>query len=458
MVRVREEGGLQRGKLGNALGLACARRSLYTIGMNGSLAPIGLNDISVYVPRNSLNLEVLRRIRVEQDPGLEKHLQRALATTGQRAMRFPGPTEDTVTLAAEALKRLLSSSAARPLDGLRFLTLGTETSVDMSKSGSSYVLGLLQKSGYSLPSNLSSFQVQHACAGGTLALLTTAGFLQAAGREDDSSIVLTSDIARYKAPSTAEVTQGAGATGLWLTRHPDLLELDLATTGFASHDVDDFFRPLGSTIAKVKGGYSLACYNEALSEAFEDHCARAGVSPGDELESIDLFCLHVPYALMPISAMDKLLAKHLGLDAAGARSFLEKRGFFQALEATAEIGNLYTGSLWLNLAFSLEERLQTLGPEMAGKRVLMASYGSGNTMAVFTGKIAALAPAVIGRWNLEGLLRDKKEPPFEAYEYWLDTHRTFENYPAILERYPPQAGHFALTGLREDGYREYSFV
>jgi hydroxymethylglutaryl-CoA synthase len=426
--------------------------------MNGSFAPIGLNDLSVFVPRNSLNLEVLRRIRVEEDPGLEKHLQRALATTGQRSMRFPSPTEDTVTLAAEALRLLLAPPKAPPLTGLRFLTLGTETSVDMSKSGSSYVLGLLQKSGHNLPFNLSSFQVQHACAGGTLALLTTAGFLQAAGREDDSSIVLTSDIARYKAPSTAEVTQGAGATGLWLARHPDLLVLDLPTTGFASHDVDDFFRPLGSTIAKVKGGYSLACYNEALSEAFEDHCSRAGVRPGDELESIDLFCLHVPYALMPISAMDKLLAKHLGLDAASSRSFLENRGFFKALEATAEIGNLYTGSLWLNLAFSLEERLQTLGSAMAGKRVLMASYGSGNTMAVFTGTIAAGAPEVIGRWNLEGLLRDKNEPPFQAYQYWLDTHRTFENYPAILERFPPEVGRFALTGLREDGYREYSLI
>ena len=79
-------------------------------------------------------------------------------------------------------------------------------------------------------------------------------------------------------------------------------------------------------------------------------------------------------------------------------------------------------------------------------------------LIAFTGTIAAGAPEVIGRWNLEGLLRDKNEPPFQAYQYWLDTHRTFENYPAILERFPPEVGRFALTGLREDGYREYSLV
>jgi hydroxymethylglutaryl-CoA synthase len=338
---------------------------------------------------------------------------------------------------------------------LRFLTLGTETGVDMSKSGSAYVLGLLQKAGYRLPTNLSSFQVQHACAGGTLALLTVAAFLQVAGRDGETAAVLTSDIARYKAPSTAEVTQGAGATALLVARNPDLLELDLPTAGFASHDVDDFFRPLGSTIAKVRGGFSLACYHESFAEAFEDHCRRAGVAPAQELESIDAFFLHVPYALMPVSAMEKLLAKHLGLAPSAAEAFLDDRGFFAGLEATAEIGNLYTGALYLSLAFGLAERARVWGTATAGKKVLLASYGSGNTMAVFGGRLAPRAGATIARWNLDELLADHVEPPFEAYQAWLDTVRTPENYPALLAAVPAPAGRFALTGLREDGYREY---
>jgi hydroxymethylglutaryl-CoA synthase len=325
----------------------------------------------------------------------------------------------------------------------------------MSKSASSYVLGLLQTSGYPLPLNLASFQVQQACVGGTLGLVTVAGFLQAAGQGHDAAVVLTSDIARYKAPSTAEITQGAGAAALWVSRNPDLLELDLATVGLASRDVDDFFRPLGSTIAKVKGRYSQSCYHQSLVDAFEDHCRRAGVSPSDELDSIDAFFLHVPYATLPATAMEVLLVKHLGLDSAGARRFLEDRGFFAGLDAASYIGNLYTGSLYLGLAFSLAERVKAWGSATAGKKVLLASYGSGNTMVAMTGRLAPRGAATVARWELAPLLSDFDDPGFDAYETWLTLDRQSETYAALVAADPPKPGRFALTGLREDGYREY---
>lgn len=425
---------------------------------NMTPAPVGIHDLALAVPRRRIDLNELAAHRIAEDAALERHLTRALATTGQKAMRYPGPTEDTVTLAAEALRSVIATRPNFELSSLRFLALGTETGVDMSKAASSYVMGLLQKAGYAVPTSLSSFQVQHACAGGTLALLTIAGFLQAAGRDSDTAAILTSDIARYKAPSTAEITQGAGASALLVGRHPDLLELDLASTGFASHDVDDFFRPLGSVVAKVKGGYSLACYHESLAEAFEDHCARAGVDPGEELRSIDAFFLHVPYALMPVSAMEKLLEKHLKLDANASRAFLNERGFFAALEATAQIGNLYTGSLYLSLAFGLTERVRTWGAATPGKKVLLASYGSGNTMAVFTGQLAPRAVQTVSRWNLDALLSDFETHPMSDYQAWLDTVRTPENYAAIVAQSASGTGRFALTGLREDGYREYGIL
>jgi hydroxymethylglutaryl-CoA synthase len=418
------------------------------------LPPVGIHDLALAVPRNRIDLADLAARRVAADPALETHLARALATTGQKAMRYPSVTEDTVTLAAEALRTVLDRRTDVDWNALRFLTLGTETSVDMSKAGSSYVLGLLQKAGYPLPSSLSSFQVQHACAGGTLSLLTVAAFLQAAGRDGETGVVLTSDIARYKAPSTAEVTQGAGASALVVARNPDLLELDLATAGFASHDVDDFFRPLGSVIAKVKGGYSLACYHETLAEAFADHCRRAGTTPAAELESIDAFFLHAPYAAMPQVAMEKLLATHLGLDQPAAQRFLDDRGFGTSLAATSQIGNLYTGSLYLALASGLADRVKAWGPTTQGKKVLLASYGSGNTMAVFTATLAPRAQATVGRWDLSSLT-DTHPGSFDDYLAWLAITKTPENYAALVAANPPEPGRFALLGLREDGYREY---
>ncbi len=373
-------------------------------------------------------------------------------------MRYPSPWEDTVTLAAEALRSVLDQRRDTDLSGLRFLVLGTETGVDMSKSGSTYVLGLLQRAGRPLPSSLSSFQIQQACAGGALALLTVGAFLQAAGRDGETAAILTSDIARYQAPSTAEVTQGAGASALLVARNPNLVELDFATAGFASHDVDDFFRPLGSTIAKARGRFSIECYNDAFLEAFEDHCRRAGTSPAEELASVDAFFLHVPYANMPMVAMEALLAKHLNLDSAGARAFLQERGFFASLESSAEVGNLYTGGLFLSLASGLAERARVWGAATAGKKVLLASYGGGNTMAVFAGTMAPRAAETIARWDLEALLKDFTSPPFEHYQAWLDTVKSPATYAALYADQPPPAGRFALMGLREDGYREYGLV
>jgi hydroxymethylglutaryl-CoA synthase len=50
---------------------------------------------------------------------------------------------------------------------------------------------------------------------------------------------------------------------------------------------------------------------------------------------------------------------------------------------------------------------------MVGKKVLMASYGSGNTMALFTGRVAQDAPKVVKDWNLDMLLNNQEEAPFE---------------------------------------------
>lgn len=420
-----------------------------------TLPSVGLHDLSLFVPETSLDLQTLILERVKADPQLQVHLERALKTTGQSALRFPLPWEDSTTLAAEACRVLLTQNAVDPTS-VRFLSLGTETSVDMSKAGSSYVLGLMQKSGLALPASLATFQVQHACAGGTLAMLTIAGFLQAAGKDSDTGIVLTGDVARYQAPSTAEVTQGAGASALLLGRQPRLLSFDLDTTGFFSKDVDDFFRPLGSTIAKVKGGFSVLCYYEALIGAFEDHCARAGVSPAEELKSIDLFVLHVPYAQMPVGAMEKLLHKHLGLNQAQSREFLEERGFFAGLEPTSQIGNLYTGSLYLSLAYSLQERLHHFGPGLTGKKVMLASYGSGNTMSVLTGRIQPSAAQVMASWNLDRLLHHYQTSSWATYLDWIALDRTSATYPQILADNPVLPGRYYLARIREDGYREYA--
>lgn len=276
---------------------------------------VGITDIQIYLPLPKIDLDTLVDQRVREIPKLERHLARARRATGQRAIRFTSVWEDTSTLAASSAYKLIRENPELDLSDLRYLTVGTESGVDHSKPVSAHVEGMLQMAGVDIPESLSRFQVQHACAGATLALLSVSALLKASGRGHESGIVMCSDIARYKPHTTAEVTQGAGAVALLVETGPKLLELDLSSQGYCSRDTDDFFRPLGSKTAQVRGTYSMQCYRETLDLAFVDHCNQIGKAPADVLEETDLFALHTPFRNLPESAMTALLAKHLDLDA-----------------------------------------------------------------------------------------------------------------------------------------------
>ncbi len=418
-------------------------------------ASVGINDINLYLPSPRMDLNALVEQRVMENPRLETHLERARRTTGQRAIRFPEPWEDSATMAAQAALGLVMNTTEAERGGLRHLAVGTETGVDHSKPLSAYVQGMLERAGAGVPRSVSSFQVQHACAGGTLGLLSVAGLLAAGGREGESGLVVSTDIARYETETTAEITQGAGAAALHVARSPRLLELDLSSVGFWSMDVDDFFRPLGSTVAQVRGTFSMKCYWDGLEAAFLDHARRTGQEPAQALRETDLFALHTPFRNMPQSALERLLGKVLGLDAEAARAFLGERGFFEGVDPIADIGNMYSGSLWAVLAFLLEERYRSLGERIVGKRVLLASYGSGNTMIVLSGRVAASAPQVISRWNLSRVLEGAREADYDEYSAWTAGPAGARHHDSVMEQAILPPGAFFLAGIRKDGYREY---
>jgi hydroxymethylglutaryl-CoA synthase len=418
---------------------------------------VGISDIGIYVPPPAMAMETLVEHRVRQNPRMERHLERACRVTGQKVIRFPELWEDSATLAAKAAHSLVAGNPAIDVRSIRHLAVGTETGVDHSKPMSAYVQGMLQKAGIELPGSLSSFQVQHACAGGTMAMLGVAGMLAVGRRADDCGIVVNSDVARYETESTAEITQGAGAVALHVACSPRLLSLDLATLGFFSADVDDFFRPLGSTTARVDGGYSMRCYWESLEAAFLDHCARAGTKPDQTLLDTDYFVLHTPFRNMPESAMEKLLGKVLGYDAERTRSFLAERSFAAGIDPLARIGNIYNGSLPVALAFLLRDRWRALGEAIVGKRVLLASYGSGNTMVVIACRVEAQAVQVISRWDLDRIFSTARPASMEEYDAWTAGPVQPELQARLMENASPPPDAFVLTGIRKDGYREYTY-
>ena len=418
---------------------------------------IGISDIALYIPSPKITIEAILSARIKENPTFANRLRRAVDTTGQKAIRFPDVFEDNATIAANSAKRLLDMNSDNDLSNLRYLAVGTETAVDMSKPVSAYVGGMLQRAGYALPATISNFQVQHACAGGTLAMLSVAALLQAGPRKNENGIVICSDIARYDAPSTAEITQGAGATSLLIEHNPSLVELDMETQGYSSSDVDDFFRPLGSITAKVKGLYSMQCYHSALDEALKDHASRNGKALSDIINETDMFVFHVPFAQMAVNAIKRLLKQHLRLGEPAAEAFLNVRGFRRALEATAQVGNIYTGALYLNMAAQLSENYALYGRDIIGKKMLITSYGSGNTMIVLSGRVSERAPKQLERWNIPAQLNHDRQASWDEYERWmrLPADRPSKEIPIEDTERPHNI--FILDGIREDGYRQYSY-
>jgi hydroxymethylglutaryl-CoA synthase len=413
--------------------------------------PLGISDIGVYIANRGLPVDDLIKGRSQGDLALQERLHRSNEISGQQYVRFPQPWEDSVTMAAEAARRVLHRNQDKAQGPIRLLSVGTETSVDHAKPVAAYVQGLLKTGGIDLGTSLTTLQLQHACAASTMGLLHSAGYMSMGGRAGERALVLSTDISRYLSASSAELTQGAGAVSVLVEHNPKLLTLDLGTVGQYSTDADDFFRPLGQSAAQVRGGHSIKCYRKAFVAAFKDHCDRRNESEKDVIRNTDFFVLHTPFRNMPEMAFEWFLHKH-GLGGNGDGLFARTEGscLKDATHEVAFSGNLYNGSLYFVLAHLLQNLYHKLGHGMIGKRIILGSYGSGATMIVLSVTIAERAVDVVKQWALPNRNSNVTRETFETFQQWAETYDADR-----CQGTPPEPNQFYLKEIRNDGYRLY---
>ena len=427
----------------------------------------GISDIAYYVPAPTLRVGDLRRHREGQGDDIAR-FDRARDYTGQEEMRIPDWYEDTVTMVAEATRKLLARNPRVGLDTIRHYSCGTETPQDYAKPVSSYCQGLVQVEGMNIGPNVAISEVKHACAAGTYALLNVLAGMSIEARRGlpCTGIVTMGDVARYRGGSSAELTQGAGSVALLLERNPRLLAIEPAVVGTYSHSVDDFFRSLGDSCASVKGRYSIDCYREALLGAYEDYKDRALASGhqtrpagGHFLDGVDYAVFHAPFQSMPLKAMEELLSQRRGMSAAQAAAEAQRLGVHAGLKTVARTGNLYTASLYFCLGGLLVEEFERLGDSIEGKRILLFSYGSGNTMLVFSATVMPGAGRVIERLGLwDSIESDRRLLSAKQYQELMSLDRSDRAaYNAVADQSLPDLpdGRYALAWIREDGYRVY---
>ena len=316
---------------------------------------VGIDQIGFYTPNKYVDMVDLAHARNE-DPN------KFLIGIGQNKMSVADQTQDAVSMGINATLRYLDQ-IAREKVGL--LIVGTESSVDQSKSASLFI-----KSALALPANVRTFEVKEACFGMTAGIMIARDYVRL--HPHHSAIVIGSDIARYGVNTGGEVTQGAGSISMLIKSDPQILTINKGHSSY-SEDINDFWRPNDSAVAVVDGKYSKNVYLDFFKQTFTAYRKQTGIKTSD----FTALLYHLPFVKMgfkanewAITAQDEKTKKHL------------TENFTAAARYGKEVGNIYTASLYLSLLSLLENAKLP-----ANAKIGLFSYGSGAMGEFYSGQI-----------------------------------------------------------------------
>jgi hydroxymethylglutaryl-CoA synthase len=285
---------------------------------------------------------------------------------------------DAVTLAVGAAKRALSRWDGS-LEDIGLIALGTESAKDMSRPLSAWVAEKLGLSG-----TVRSYEVKHACYGGTLALRQALEWKWSGASAGKAALVIASDVALYSIGDPGEPTQGAGAVAM-IIDEPTVAAVSSESFPFSS-PAFDFWRPVGDAFPSVDGQLSLDCYKRAVSECFG--ALIGGRDARNVLDRYRALCFHVPFPKMVKKAVLHL-GEELGWSSEDAEELYRSK-VEDTLEWNQLSGNAYTASLWISVARALVGLRE-------GTPITAFSYGSGygaELLELTAGPAAASAPWV----------------------------------------------------------------
>jgi len=363
--------------------------------LNEATAALGIEAISVYVPRHYLDLRDLAEVNGVDPRKYNDGL-------GCLRMAIPSPYEDPVTMGWEAAAALLENYRV-DREGIGLLAVGTESGVDAAKPVAAYLHGLLD-----LSRSCRTFDTKHACYSATAALRHALGWCSLPANRGRQALVVATDIARYPVGSPGEPTQGAGAVAMLVSDRPHCLQLEPYPEAVYAEQVMDFWRPNYSAEAMVDGRVSVDSYLRALEYTWRQYAGNSGLG----LDDYDHLLFHAPFAKMVHKAYRRVCQLQAGAGTEpGAAQF--ERHCLPAVWACQELGNLYSGSLYVLLA-ALLERLQE---RASGARLGLFSYGSGCCAEFFSARVGPRAVHWRGKIGLEaGLLRRQRLD----YQTYLD--------------------------------------
>jgi polyketide biosynthesis 3-hydroxy-3-methylglutaryl-CoA synthase-like enzyme PksG len=363
----------------------------------------GIEAIGVYAGRAVLDVGRLAEAR-----GLDTARFRNLL---MRRKSVALPVEDPVSFAVNAAKPMLDRLPPAERATIRLLIVATESGIDFGKAMSSYVhhhLGLTR--------NCRTFEVKHACFGGTAALQTATSFVrdQEAAMSAARALVITTDVARPIPHTYAEPSQGAAAIAMLVGPEPRLLELE-SCAGSYGYEVMDSCRPTPD-IETGDPDLSLLSYLDCIRGSFADYRAQAeaarGVAP-DFRDDFAALAFHTPFGGMAKGAHRTMMRDLKRLPPPEIEADFERR-LRPSLTYCAEVGNIYSGSVFLALCGAVEALAAC--PNGDPPCVGLFSYGSGCCSEFYSGLVppgAGLALAEVAVPRELAFRHDLAMPDYE---------------------------------------------
>ena len=185
------------------------------------MVKVGIDDVAIHFPRLFMDMRDFAEMRGADYGKLNKGL-------GLEAMAIPDVHEDTATMGAMAVMRLIDRNGIDPRTIGR-MYLGTESALDGAKPTATYILDMLtqryqDRFGEDCFRNCDVVDMTFACIGAVDALHTTLDWAARSTPEDERvGVVIFSDNAKYDLESSGEYTQGAGGGALLIRQNPRLL-------------------------------------------------------------------------------------------------------------------------------------------------------------------------------------------------------------------------------------------
>ncbi len=398
---------------------------------------VGIDSITFDIPKIHLPIKVLAENRTIEPEKLIKGL-------GLHKMSFPDVHQDVVTFAANAVYKLIQQENINPIEIAR-IYVGTESAIDSSKPIASYITTLLeQQLGEGTFANCDTLDMTFACIGAVDALQTTLDFIRL--NPSKKAIVVATDNAKYDLNSTGEYTQGAGAIAMLITANPRVLAFS-QEFAVAAQGVFDFFKPrryvskeeilntndnpewfgiLENEIAFYKeqpvfdGHYSNQCYVNRTSEAYFKYKEISNQN-GKLYENWENILMHLPYCFQARRTFIEIFAKENNLTEdlkiiSKTPEYIElvNQTIFPSEIASGQVGNMYTGSIFLGMLSTLCYHLQQ-NTNLNTKKFGFIAYGSGSKSKVFEAEVQEHWKTIIQKTELFETLNNSTEIDFGTY-------------------------------------------